>query len=42
MGYEIEMKPISPKKPEKIARVWAILMCLAFGALLVSVLLTEP
>jgi hypothetical protein len=41
MGYELDLKPISPNKPEKIARVWAILMCLAFAALLVSVLLTE-
>ena len=37
MGYEIELKPISPNKPEKIARVWGILMCLAFLAILIFI-----
>jgi hypothetical protein len=42
MGYEIELKPTSPNKPEKIARVWAILMCLAFTACLIAVIFSQP
>jgi hypothetical protein len=35
IGYDIELKPISPNRPQKIARVWGILMCLAFLAMLI-------
>jgi hypothetical protein len=42
MGYEIELKPISPNKPEKIARLWAIVMCLAFAAFLFFAIFIAP
>ena len=40
LGYDIELKPISPNKPEKIARIWGLICTLFFLFMLILVYLT--
>jgi len=40
MGYDIELKPTSPNKPEKLMRIWGMIGILVFLFLLILVYLT--
>ena len=40
LGYDIELKPISPYKPEKIVRIWGLICTLLSMFMLILVYLT--
>jgi hypothetical protein len=41
MGYDIELKPSSPNKPEKITRIWGLCCSILFLLMLIMVSLTK-
>jgi hypothetical protein len=41
MGYDIELKPSSPNKPEKITKIWGLCCTILFLLMLIIVSFTK-